>query len=133
MKRIFKVGDVKRHQHRVVNSDLAKFESGLVHPVCSTFALAREMEWSSRLFVIEMTEDDEEGIGTALTIKHASPALEGELLELMAIISSFEKNELICEIIVNVGARLIANGETSQKILKSTKIAALFSEAKNNG
>jgi hypothetical protein len=61
----------------VLNEDCASFESGNVHPVYATFALGRDAEWACRLFVLEMKEAYEEGIGTFLTIHHKSPALVG--------------------------------------------------------
>ncbi len=127
MKEIFKVGDVKMHNYLVTIEDVAKFDSGVVHSVCSTFALAREIEWSSRLFVLDMKEDDEEGIGTAVTINHHSPALVGNELIIMAQIKSIRGNELICQIEIKSGERLVATGSTGQKILSKVKIEKLFS------
>ena len=72
MKSIFKLGDKKQFTKVIGLSDLAEFESGEVHKVYGTFALGRDAEWSSRLFVLEMKEEDEEGIGTFLNI---TPAL----------------------------------------------------------
>ena len=54
---------------------LQRFSGKVVHPVCATFALARDIEWTTRQFVLQMRDDDEEGIGTMLTIDHRSPAL----------------------------------------------------------
>ena len=126
MKNLYKINDKKRHFKLIGPSDLASFEVGMVHPFCSTFVLAREMEWSSRLFVLEMLDEDEEGIGTRLEINHLSPALEGEELIIEAIITSLEQHEIICDIEVTVGKRVIAKGLTGQKILKKTKLANLI-------
>lgn len=126
MKNIFKEGDVKLHKIRVEEKDVAAFGGEQVHPVCSTFALAREMEWSSRLFVLEMKEEDEEGIGTSLSIDHRSPALLGEELQIEARISSLQKNEILCTITVQVHGRLIAVGTTGQKVLKKEKLDKIF-------
>jgi predicted thioesterase len=60
----------------VSHADTANLDSGQVHPVYATFALGRDAEWCCRLFVLEMKEEDEEGIGTFLSIEHRSPALE---------------------------------------------------------
>jgi fluoroacetyl-CoA thioesterase len=133
MKRLFKKGDKQYHRRLVKDSDLASFDSGKVHPVCSTFVLAREMEWASRLFVIEMLDDDEEGIGTRIEINHLSPALAGEVLEIVAMIRSIEQHEIICDISVFVGDRLIARGMTGQKILPKTKVESLISSIKKHG
>jgi len=131
MKEIFKTGDRKKHSFIVRNTDLAEFASQQVHPVCSTFTLAREMEWASRLFVLDMIEEDEEGIGTSLVIRHLSPALEGEKVEIVAELKTIHSNEIHCNIEVFVNNRAIATGETGQKILKRTKIASLLQELGN--
>ncbi len=117
MKSGFQKGDIRTHTFKVTEADLATFQTGNVHKVCSTFALAREMEWSSRLFVLDMIESHEEGIGTALEIVHHSPAFEGETLDFTATIFELIGHELICDIEVRVGERLVATGKTGQKIL----------------
>jgi predicted thioesterase len=98
----------------------------VVHPVCSTFALARDIEWSTRLFVLDMREDDEEGIGTFLSVEHKSPAFVNEKLTIEATVEHITGHELICSYIARVGERIVATGKTGQKILKREKIARLF-------
>ena len=133
MKNIFNINDKKQYTKIVKATDLASFELGMVHPFCSTFALAREIEWSSRLFVLEMLDEDEEGIGTKLEINHISPALEGEELMIEAIITSLKHHEIICRIEVSVQDRKIASGITGQKILKKTKLADLINNIQQDG
>ena len=123
----FKIGD-KKHFTRVVSEkDLAEFEAGLVHAFYATFALTRDAEWASRLFVLEMKEEDEEGIGTYIHIDHLSPAFLGDSVVLTAILSKVEGNATHCSIEARVGDRLIAQGKSGQKILKKTKLAAIIS------
>ena len=74
MKQLFKYGDTKEFYKVVSKKDIAKFNGSEVHPYYSTFALARDAEWSSRLFVLDMKEVDEEGIGTFINVKHISPS-----------------------------------------------------------
>ena len=126
MKSGYQVGDIRQHSHRVTEADFATFHSGTVHQVCSTFALAREMEWSSRLFVLDMKEPDEEGVGTQLEIVHHGPAFLGEDLQFRATISALNGHELICDIEVRVKGRLIATGKTGQKILNKEKVSQIF-------
>ncbi|KYG75357.1 thioesterase family protein [Roseivirga echinicomitans] len=120
------LGAVRIHRYTVKTTDAASFDAGEVHQVMSTFALGREMEWSSRLFALEMKEADEEGIGTMLEIRHVSPALFNTELNFEAKLLSIEKNELICEIRALAGGRLIATGRTGQKILKKDKLNQIF-------
>jgi predicted thioesterase len=127
VKDIFKPGDKKSFRRRVTEADQAIFhDQKVLHPVCSTFALARDFEWSSRLFFIEMKEDDEEGVGTMLTIEHKSPAFVGEEVQFSATVDTLITNELICSIEAKVGDRVIATGKTGQKMLKREKLSQLF-------
>jgi fluoroacetyl-CoA thioesterase len=128
MKNIFKIGDSEKIEKLINDTDLASFNGGIVHKVCSTYVLAREIEWSSRQFVLKMKEEDEEGIGTKLTIDHMAPAFVGELLEVEAIVDQINDNELICSYIARVGKRIVAKGITGQKVLKKDAIHKIFSK-----
>lgn len=128
MKHIFNIGDKKKYTTVVAESDQAIFHGEVLHPVCSTFALGRDMEWSSRLFFIDMKEEDEEGVGTFLSINHHSPAFVGEELSITATVAKIERNELICDIEVSVGERLIASGQTGQMMLKKDKLKLVFTK-----
>lgn len=133
MERKLKIGDRRRFVHKVHEEDIAAFESGMVHPVCSTFALAKYIEWTSRLFVIDVKEEDEEGIGTLLQIEHKSPAFIDREILFEAIIESVTDNELICEVTVTSGKRLIASAKTGQKVLKKSRINEIFSSLEKHG
>lgn len=126
MKDLFPPGSVKTYRRTVLAEDTASFESGQVHPVYSTFALARDAEWSSRLFVVEMKEADEEGIGTFIHVDHKAPALVGEEVIFEAIFKEWRGNEFVCTYTAKVGGRLIAEGSTGQKILKKEKLEKVF-------
>ncbi|MEK6780519.1 MAG: hotdog domain-containing protein [Bacteroidota bacterium] len=128
MKDIFKLGNQKVYQKIITEEDQAAFHGEVLHRVCSTFALARDFEWSSRLFFIEMKEEDEEGVGTFLSIEHKSPAFVGEALRVTATIEKIERNELICSIEALCGNRIIAIGKTGQKMLKKDKLRNLFTK-----
>lgn len=125
-----KPGATRTYVKHVTTADFARFEDGLVHAVCSTFALAQAAEWAGRLFVLELKAEDEEGIGTSLTINHKSPAFEGESIEIVATLKRHEGNEVICSFTARVGERLVADGETGQKILKKEKLAKILAPKK---
>lgn len=127
MKSVFNEGDVKIFEKRVLEEDIANFPQQHVHKVYSTFALARDMEWTCRLFALDMIEDGEEGIGTALSIKHVSPAKVGNPLFFEAKISSLKENRIRCNVKVKTGKRLIAIGKTEQKIIKKERLKTMLS------
>jgi predicted thioesterase len=122
----FQIGDERSFSHVVIDADIAQFNSGTVHPVYSTFALARDAEWSGRLFVLEMKEEGEEGIGTGISIEHSSPALLGSVVVFVARLIAVNRNEVVTSFEARVGERLIAKGEQKQKILLKTKLEMLF-------
>ena len=126
MKQIFDIGDAQVFRRVVEQGDIAAFQGTVVHPVCATFALARDIEWTTRPFVLQMCEDDEEGVGTMLIINHAKPAFVGDEITYSAQIQEINGHELICSYEARVGDRLIASGKTGQKILKREKISRLF-------
>jgi len=126
MKNPFQIGQTISIQIKVQPQDTATFETGQVHPVYATFALARDMEWAGRQFVLEMMEEDEEGIGTFLEIQHKSPALIGDEVDILAQLDSVNVHEVVCTVVAKVGTRLVATGKTGQKILKKEKISRIF-------
>lgn len=128
MKNPFQIGDKKHFRKRVLPEETARFDSGEVHPFYGTFALARDAEWSSRLFVLDMKEEDEEGIGTFVEVQHLSPALVGDEVEFTAVLVEQQKNNVICSIEAKVGERMIAKGRTGQKILKKEKLKQISAQ-----
>lgn len=125
MKQLFKRGDIKEYTKLVAKSDTAKFNGKEVHPYYSTYALTRDAEWTSRLFVLDMKEVDEEGIGTYVNVIHKSPAPVGAEVRFIATLKDIRKNEIICSIRAKVGSRLIAEIETGQKILDEEDLESL--------
>jgi predicted thioesterase len=126
MKQNVKIGDKREYRRSVTATDFATFDHEVLHRVCSTFSLARDFEWSSRLFFIDMREADEEGVGTHVSIDHKSPAFEGEEIIFTATVSEVGPMHLWCTIEARVGDRLIATGKTGQKMLKRERLNQLF-------
>lgn len=127
MKNLFKKGDKKEYAIKVSQNDIAKFESGVVHEVYSTFALCRDAEWSGRLFVLDMKEEGEEGIGTSISINHKSPALVNDEVIFTATFEEIkESGEIINLFEAKVGNRIIASGLQGQRILPKKKMDKIF-------
>ena len=126
MKQIFSPGSKRTYTKVVGLGDVATFDTGTVHEVYATFAIARDAEWAGRLFVLEMKEEDEEGIGTSVQVDHYAPAFIGETVLFEATIDQLHKNIVGCTFTAYVGHRLVASGRTGQKILKKDRIQELF-------
>jgi len=126
MRNPFKPGDKKTLTITVMSADVAKLADELIHPVYSTFALTRDAEYSGRLFVLDMKEDGEEGIGTGITLKHLSPALIGQEVVFTATLRDVTKNEIITDFEAKVNHRLVAEGTQWQKIINKAKFDKLL-------
>ena len=123
---LFKPGDTKHFSRIVRPEDCASFDSGHVHPAYATFALARDAEWCCRLFVLDMKETSEEGIGTRLTVEHLSPALTGSRVDFTAVITQIQHHEITCSYEAVCNGRIVATGIQVQKILSKEKLEKLF-------
>ena len=133
MQRLLLPDETCTYQRVVEEADVAAFHNEIVHPVYSTFALARDAEFTTRQFIINIADEDEEGIGTSLSINHVNSAFVGEKVEFTGKVISFEKGRLLCSWEARVGDRVIANGETGQKLLKKEAVARLFRIRSDNG
>jgi len=132
VKNPFRIGDIKIYSKVVQPHEKAQFDSGVVHDVYSTFYLAKDAEWSTRLFVLEMKESDEEGIGTFIHIEHLAPALIGSMINFNARLEEVNGNEVICSFEATCGNRIIARGRTGQKILKKEKLEKIMTTLQTN-
>jgi fluoroacetyl-CoA thioesterase len=132
MQTIFKKGDTKTFKKIVQQNEIASFETGMVHEVYSTFSIAKDAEWSGRLFVLEMKEEGEEGIGTHIHVNHQSPAFVGdEIVFVATFVEVTDKGEIVNTFEAQCNDRIIATGQQGQRILKKDKIDSIFKKFKN--
>lgn len=133
MRSIYKPGDSKSYSFKVTDAHFPDFGNSIVHDVCATYTLAKEIEWASRLFVLDMLQKNEEGIGTLITIEHVNPAFLNEQVCIKTIVMSLKGHELLCSYVASVGSRIIAKGRTGQKILEKRKLISRFSTLEQGG
>jgi fluoroacetyl-CoA thioesterase len=126
MKNPFRPGDKKIWETEVTQDKLAAFDAGVVHPVYSTFALGRDVEWACRLFVLEMKEPGEEGIGSYLSIDHLYPAPLGSRVQVEATLEAVTGNEVACTYEAYANGFLIAKGRQGQKIIDKARFDRLI-------
>ena len=120
------ISDHAEFRSVVKDADLAAFNGVVVHAVCSTFALARDFEWTSRQILLKILKPDEEGVGTVVHVDHVAPAFLGEEITFNATLIHWDHHDMTCLVEATVGKRVIATGITGQKLLKKKKLAKLF-------
>jgi len=118
MRNLFLPGDQKRYTTRVTPEKTAAFHGEVVHPYYATFALSQDAEWACRLFVLDMKEENEEGIGTFLSVHHVAPVPVGAEVEIIATLLWVRDRTVHCAYEVWWAGHRVAYGEQTQKILQ---------------
>jgi fluoroacetyl-CoA thioesterase len=123
------IGQTESIQITVSSDMFAQFEGNVVHPTYSTVSMIYHMEWASRKIILPFLEEDEEGMGGAVSAKHLAPATEGSKLTIIAELIEYDRNIVITKVSVIRVTELIGIGEVKQVILPKLKIAKML----NNG
>lgn len=111
----------------IVTPDMfARFEGKLVHPVYSTVSMVYHMEWASRQIILPFLEDDEEGMGGAVTVKHIAPCIEGAKVVITATVTDLQENSILTNVRAETNGRLVGVGEVKQVVLPKARITELL-------
>lgn len=102
----------------VVTEDMfASFEGNVVHPAYSTVAMVYHMEWVSRKIILPFLEEDEEGMGGAVQLKHIAPSPLHSKVTLTATLTAYENQQVITDVEAHNEHGLIGKGQVKQVIL----------------
>nr|WP_273852465.1 thioesterase [Pseudalkalibacillus spartinae] len=116
--------------HVEVTPDMyAQFNGEIIHQAYSTVSMVYHMEWAARQLIIPYLEDDEEGIGGGVEVKHMGPACNGQSIEIQAVIISLTHKSVISRVDVKRGKELIGTGKVIQFILPKNVIAMKLENA----
>ncbi len=108
-------------------------ELGRVHPVYATYWLAKHMEEAGRKIILPFLEEGEEGIGSAVSLRHLAPAVAGTRVEVVALHDRTAANRVYARCVVRAGdGTLLGEGETEQTILPRTRIAERIAAAESS-
>jgi fluoroacetyl-CoA thioesterase len=104
-------------------------ELGKVHPVYATYWIARHMEEAGRKVIVPFLEEADEGLGTAVAVRHLASALPGMRVEVIAKHVATEGRKIICECTaISELGDLIATGSTEQVVLAATNVQKGFDD-----
>lgn len=126
------VGHSLTHSFLVQEQDCPIFiEEGpdALHPVLSTYALAREAEWAGRKLLLLIKREDEQGIGTSLSIEHKGAAAVGATVVITATCTAFDGKRMQVSYTAHMGNVLVAEGSTGQALLPKEKLDRILGSA----
>ncbi len=129
MKSGMKVGDTAVVQAVVTPDMFAQFEGNVVHPAYSTVSMVYHMEWASRKIILPYLEENEEGIGAAVSVKHIAPTTEGTTVTVTATLTEFRDNVVITKVEAKNETQVIGVGKVKQVILPKQKIQQMLQQS----
>jgi fluoroacetyl-CoA thioesterase len=106
-------------------------ELGRIHPVYATYWMAKHMEEAGRMIIVPFLERADEGVGSAVTVRHRAVALPGMRLEVVARHTKTEGNRVHveCEVTSELGD-VIGTGSTEQVILPAESVERRFADVR---
>ncbi len=111
---------------RVTEDMCPAFDGVVVHRVYSTWSMGHHMEVAARKVLLPHLEDDEEGIGSHLSIDHLSPLRVGKTARVVARCVESDKTTAVCELTVYEGDRVLGRGKQVQRILPKRTLKSLI-------
>ncbi|WP_409305853.1 thioesterase family protein [Peribacillus sp. SCS-155] len=108
----------------------AQFEGNLIHPAYSTATMVYHMEYTSRKLILPYLDEDEEGMGASVNIRHLAPAAENNKIQFIAIISRLDKNIVYSEVEARNEKGMIGTGTVVQIILPKKEIARRLEDSR---
>ncbi len=128
-----KIGNIAEVVITVTEDMCPAFDSVVVHHVYSTWSMAHHMELAARKVLAPHLDENEEGIGSHLSIDHLAPTPLGGRVRLVAEAVELEPTTLVCDVIAyhvrEGGDRIVGRGRQVQRILPKTKLESLIRRA----
>lgn len=129
VKSTLQVGQVADVTITVTEDMCPAFDNIVVHRVYSTWSMAHHMELAARKVLAPHLEDNEEGIGSHLSIDHLSPAPVGQLVRVQAEAIQVDDDGVVCEVTAWAGDRLLGRGRQIQRVLPKTVLQRIVDRA----
>lgn len=110
----------------VTEEMLAAFDGEVIHPVLSTVSMIYHMEKAGRAVILPFLEDDEEGCGFGVDIKHVGPAVIGQEVIFRAVCTEVTATRIVCEVTARTSRNRVGYGFFTQALFKKAEMAKRF-------
>jgi fluoroacetyl-CoA thioesterase len=111
----------------VTDAMVARFdELGLVHPVYSTWMMAKHMEEASRKVILPFLDQDEDAVGHAIDIVHLAPTAVGERVRIRATLERVDGRRVYCTLEAHNRRERIGAGRNIQVVMSRERLRERF-------
>lgn len=119
----------------VTNTMTAHLEDLVHHPVYGTFWVAYHAEVAARMALAPYLEDNEDAVGSELSICHHAMAGVGATVLISAQVVQVERSRVRCTFTIHhvASGTLLATGTQEQVVLSRDRLAELVSAAVMDG
>jgi len=117
MKPGFEAG-IAREITFTVTDDMCPACNGvIIHRCYSTWSAVHHMELAARKVLADFLQEDEDAIGTHVSVDHLAPCPIGRTVSVRACLIEVAGRRVICEVTAHDGDRLLARGRHVQAII----------------
>ncbi|MEK6799565.1 MAG: hotdog domain-containing protein [Planctomycetota bacterium] len=112
---------ITRELSVVVTEDMCPaFDDVVVHRVYSTWSVAHHFELAARMVLVSFLEDEEEGVGSHVSVDHLGPCPVGRTVRVRAVLTKVWRDHhtrVVCDVTAHDGDRLLARGRQVQVVM----------------
>ena len=136
MKAGFEPGIVRELTFVVTEDMCPVFDGVVVHRCCSTWTMTHQFELAARMVLVPFLEDNEEGIGSHVSVDHKAPCPLGRTIRVRAELTEVSDGHhprVTCDISAYDGNRLLASGNQVQVVMNKNRLKEYIQQAGSAG
>jgi fluoroacetyl-CoA thioesterase len=96
----------------------------------ATYWMAKHMEEAGRKIILPFLDDDEDGVGRAVSVTHLAPAAPGTLVHVDARLERTEGNRVFAsQTATTASGKLLGEGTTEQVVLAKSRVEEMCRDA----
>jgi len=125
MKPGFEPGITREVTITVTDDMCPSFDGVVVHSCYSTWSVVHHMEIAARKVLVEFLDDDEEGIGSHISVDHKAPCPVGRTVRVIAKLTEVTDDRhrrVVCQVTAYDGDRVLAEGKQVQIVMNKDRL-----------
>ena len=131
MEPTLKIGDTAQVTITVTEDMCPAFDDIVVHRVYSTWSMAHHMELAARKVLKDHLEENEESIGSHLSVDHLVPVPLAHQVRVTARVVDIDRTTVVCETIAyhvrsDGSEKVVGTGKQVQRILPKRTLEKLI-------